>query len=95
VFRLTNDASVTVNVADCGGSQLCVAISKASVAPGKTIAFPLSSASIGSTPNTVAIHQPGHPMVCLTIPGATGGAYTANVSQAQAQECTIQDRHSA
>jgi hypothetical protein len=94
VFRLTNDASVTVNVADCGGSQLCVAVSKASLAPGKTVALPLSSASIGSTPNSVAIHQSGHPMVCLTIPGAMGGTYSANVSQGQAQECTLQDRHS-
>jgi hypothetical protein len=83
-------------VTDCGGNQpsRCVALSKVSLASGKTASFPLSSASIGSTPNTVAIHQSGHPMVCLTIPGATGATYTANVSQAQAQECSIQDRHS-
>lgn len=97
VFRLTNDTSALVNASDCGGAQLagCVAVSKTALAPGQSASFALSSASLGSTPNSVAIHRAGHPMACLAIPGSTGGTYTADVSQAQPQACTIQDSHSS
>jgi hypothetical protein len=96
VFRLTNDSSETVNVTDCGGDQPtgCVEHSKVVLSPGKSAGFPLSSAKIGSTPNSVAIHRAGEATTCLTIGPSQAATLSANVSQARAKDCTIQDLHS-
>jgi hypothetical protein len=92
-LRLINDTRSAVTVTDCtgGGAFGCTAIAHHQLSPKQAATFPLSSANLGSSPDSLAIHGDGRTR-CFVIPPKSDRSFLVNVTDTSAMQCADQDR---